>query len=236
MRVAGRGEQRPGPGAWRSGGGLGPVGFPQVGASGGGGGLRGGGEVMAQGQPGPGELLRPLLWPTPRGEARHVSRHSQGTWACPVRPLPSGLAMAPGSALPCPQPALTREARPPVTPWGASHRSLRLAFLSLPLPHPFPGVAAPPAALTSVCMAAQRALDSPATLLGLSLCWETSCNASQEVSARKAGRICCTWREAVCQVWGALGLEGAKCGTEPGCAPGCCSDRQSGKACSWKSK
>lgn len=125
MRIAGRGEQRPGPGAWRSGGGLGPVGFPQVGASGGGGGLRGGegrggGEVVAQGQPGPGELLllRPLLWPTPRGEARHVSRHSQGTWACPVRPLPSGLATAPGRALPGPQPALTREARPAVTPWG----------------------------------------------------------------------------------------------------------------------
>lgn len=114
MRVAGRGEQGPGPGAWRSGGGLGPVGFPQVGASGGGGGLRGGGEEMAvDGQPGPGELLpRPPPRLTTRGGVPPCL--PAGTWACPALALPSGLAMAsgpvlllraPGPARPCPVPS-----------------------------------------------------------------------------------------------------------------------------------
>lgn len=127
MRVAGRGEQGPGPGAWRSGGGLGPVGFPQVGASGGGGGLRGGGEEMAvDGQPGPGELLPPPPPPanntggspavSPR---RHLGLSRPGAplrarHGVRPRPAPQGARSCP--ALPCPQPALMRKARPLSSP------------------------------------------------------------------------------------------------------------------------
>lgn len=82
-----------------------------------------------------------------------------------VRPRPAPQAARLGPAVP--RPALS-PARPEaggtalVMPWVTSYRCLRLAFRRQRLPHPFQ---APPAALTSVCMAAratQRGLDAPA--------------------------------------------------------------------------